>query len=86
MDLITLSIILRSTVCNAEAVPYIATYFTNEENNRWDLDCSFVSGYQLDKMYGHKLRIYVEGHDGYSVGQFSRKKTHYVALKLLYGY
>lgn len=74
-------------VCNLEATPYIATYFTNLEDNNWALDSSVAVGYQWDKLYGHKLRIYIEGHKGYSAeGQFSKNKTSYAAIKLFYGY
>lgn len=70
-----------------EATPYVATYFSNWESNSWKLDSSVAIGYQWDKLYGHKLRLYVEGHDGYSPdGQFSKQRTKYVAIKLLYGY
>lgn len=72
---------------NGEGTPYIAAYFTNNENNNWALDSTVAIGYQWDKLYGHKLRIFVEGHDGFSPdGQFSRERTKYVSLKILYGY
>lgn len=74
-------------LCNAEAIPYIATYFINQENNHWNFDSNVAIGYQWDKYYGRKLRIYVQGHDGYSAeGQFARKKSKYVSINLLYGY
>lgn len=74
-------------IFNVEAVPYIATYFTNNENNNWKFDSSASIGYEWNKSYGHKLRIYIEGHHGYSwEGQFARKKSKYVSLNLLYGY
>lgn len=70
-----------------EAIPYLATYIENNENNRWNFDNSVALGYQWEKYYGHKLRVYVEGHDGYSAeGQFARKKSKYVSINLLYGY
>lgn len=77
----------KTKICNVDATPYISTYFTNEQNHNWDLDCSVALGYQWDKSYGHKLRVYLEGHDGFSAeGQFSKKRTNYLAVKLLYGY
>ncbi|MBA3816650.1 MAG: DUF1207 domain-containing protein, partial [Parachlamydiaceae bacterium] len=62
-----------------EGIPYVATYFTNNENNNWGLDSSVAIGYQWKKKYGHKLRIYVMGHDGYSAeGQFAKRRAKYV--------
>ncbi len=73
--------------CNLEATPFIATYFSNLEHFHWGIDSSMAIGYQWDKLYGHKLRLLLEGHDGYSnEGQFSKQKTKYLAIKLLYGY
>lgn len=72
---------------HVEGIPYIATYFVNREDNHWALDSSLAIGYQWDKYYGRKLRIYLAGHDGYSSeGQFARHKSKYVSLNLLYGY
>ena len=77
----------KISICNLEGTPYIAAYLTNFEENNWKLDSSVAIGYQWDKLYGHKLRVFLEGHDGYlSDGQFSRKKSQYIALKILYGY
>ena len=70
-----------------EALPYISAYIINRENNHWKFDISFAIGYQWDKYYGRKLRIFLVGHDGYSdEGQFARKKSRYVSINLLYGY
>lgn len=70
-----------------EAIPYLAAYIENNENNHWHFDNSIAIGYQWEKYYGHKLRVYVEGHDGYSAeGQFSRLRSKYISINLLYGY
>ncbi|MGZ3632940.1 MAG: DUF1207 domain-containing protein [Parachlamydiaceae bacterium] len=72
---------------NVEAFPYLAAYFTNEENTNWGLNSSVAIGYQWDKSYGRKLRLYLMGHVGYSAeGQFAKKKSKYISLNLLYGY
>lgn len=77
----------KINLCNLEAIPYIAAYFTNYQDNKWELDSNIAIGYQWDKLYGHKLRVYFEGHEGYShEGQFSKHKARYLALKVLYGY
>lgn len=74
-------------ILNIEAVPYVAGFFTLNENHNWGLDSSIAIGYQWNKCYGHKFRVYVMGHDGYSSeGQFARKRSKYVSLNLLYGY
>lgn len=78
---------LKIQISNLEAIPYIAAYFTNLEDNNWKLDSYVAIGYQWDKLYSHKFRIFIEGHDGFSAeGQFSKQKTRYLALKILYGY
>jgi len=77
----------KVNVCNVQAVPYMATYFLNLEENRWRLDSYGAVGYEWNKCYGHKVRIYLEAHDGFSPdGQFAKERTRYIALKLLYGY
>lgn len=74
-------------IFKGEATPYVAAFFQNSENNNWGLDTSVALGYQWNKPYGHKLRAFIEAHDGYEPeGQFSRKKTRYVAFKIMYGY
>lgn len=74
-------------IWNIKATPYIATFFSNYQNNHWGTDSSMAIGYQWDKSYGHKLRLFLEGHDGFSSeGQFSKKRTRYLAIKLMYGY
>lgn len=72
---------------HVQAKPYLGVYFTNQENNHWGFDGSVAFGYQWNKCYGRKLRIYLMGHDGYSAeGQFARRKSKYVSINLLYGY
>jgi hypothetical protein len=74
-------------ILNVEAYPYVAGYFSNEENTHWGLNSSVAIGYQWDKSYGHKLRLYLLGHSGFSYeGQFAKRKSEYISLNLLYGY
>lgn len=78
---------LKITVANLEATPYLGLYLCNAEYHDWRCDTTVTIGYQWDKSYGHKLRLYLEGHKGFSNdGQFSKQKTEYLALKLIYGY
>ena len=72
---------------NLEATPYISMYFSNWQDNHWKLNSSVAIGYQWEKSYGRKMRVSLECHDGYSFeGQFSKQKTRYLAVKLIYGY
>lgn len=73
--------------CNIQAVPFVATYFRNSENNNWNFDNYAAIGYEWKKSYGHKIRLYLEAHDGFSPeGQFVKERTQYLAIKLYYGY
>lgn len=74
-------------ILNIEAYPYIAAYFTNQENNNWKLDGSLVIGYQWDKSYGRKLRVYLMSHNGFSAeGQFVKRRSKYISFNIMYGY
>lgn len=74
-------------MCNVRATPYFATFFTNHQHHNWEPNISLSFGYEWNKCYGHKLRLCLEGHKGFSAeGQFSKKRTKYVEIKMLYGY
>lgn len=74
-------------IFNLVAFPYFALYFNNDENKGWGLESSATLGYQWEKAYGRKLRLYVMGHNGYSAeGQFATRKSRYVSVNLMYGY
>lgn len=78
---------LKVCIFKGEATPYLAAFFQNSENTHWGLDSTLALGYQWNKPCGHKLRAFIEAHDGYEPeGQFSKKKTRYFAIKLMYGY
>lgn len=78
---------LKVCIFKGEATPYFAAFFQNNENNNWGLDSTITLGYQWNKPCGHKLRAFIEAHDGYEPeGQFSKKKTRYFAIKIMYGY
>lgn len=78
---------LKVHLGNLEATPYIGYYCNVSQDNHWKMDNTLTIGYQCDKLYGHKMRLYLEGRDGFSDdGQFSKKRVQYVSLKLLYGY
>lgn len=78
---------LMVCVSNLEAYPYLGVYFANLQNDKWHLDTTVAIGYQADKSYGHKVRLCLEGHDGYSLeGQFSKKRNRYLEMKIIFGY
>ncbi|MDB2613610.1 DUF1207 domain-containing protein [Chlamydiales bacterium] len=76
--------------CNMlEGRPFFAMNFALWENNEWDLDQTYVIGYEVGKLYGleRKLRLYAEYHDGFSCeGQFCKYRTSYVSLRVSYGF
>lgn len=52
-------------------------------------DMTYIVGYEFGKLCGLRrcLRAFIEYHDGYSVeGQFQRRATNYLALRLTYGF
>jgi hypothetical protein len=53
------------------------------------IDQTYILGYELGKTIGlrHKIRIYLEYHDGFSPdGQFCKKRTNYTSIRFSYGY
>jgi hypothetical protein len=78
---------LRKRISNLEAAPYIGVYFSQWQEANWKVNSSVALGYQWQKLYGRKMRLYLEGYKGTSSeGQFSKQQTRYLALKLSYGY
>lgn len=69
--------------------PFYGMHFRYQTHFKKHLDCTYVLGYEWGKVSGlrHKLRLFLEYHDGYSEdGQFSKHATHYVSLRGSYGY
>lgn len=53
------------------------------------IDQTYILGYELGKTIGlrHKIRIYLEYHDGFSPdGQFCKRRTNYTSIRFSYGY
>ncbi len=62
---------------------FYQTHFKNHINQ------TYILGYEWGKFSGlrHKLRVFLEYHDGYSVdGQFSKQPTHYFSIRTCYSY
>lgn len=69
--------------------PYIAANLGIWEFHGWDLDQTYVLGYEFAKLYGleRKLRAYIEYHNGYSAeGQFCHLRTQYFSVRVSYGF
>ena len=70
--------------------PFLAFHLRSLEDRDWNYDATFRLGVEwspLDKPNDHKLRIYSEFHDGYSLeGQFSKEKSRYFSLGISFGY
>lgn len=69
--------------------PYLAMNFTNTQDRHWDIDQNYVAGLEFSKLarIGRKVRFYGQYHTGFvEAGQFTRLRTHYLALNLSYGY
>jgi len=69
--------------------PFFAMHFRNGQEHHFHFDSTFAVGYEWGKIqgFGRKIRLFFEFHHGYSPdGQFSRKKSDYIALRLAYGF
>jgi hypothetical protein len=69
--------------------PFFAVHWRYNPDFREHVDLTYALGYEFGKLcgLGHKVRFWLEYHDGYSVeGQFGRKHTNYISIKGCYGY
>lgn len=70
-------------------VPLFAMHFIYRDQMNRHLDSTYILGYEWGKTSGwqHKTRAFLEYHDGYSLeGQFCKRPTRYLSLKMTYGY
>lgn len=70
-------------------VPFYAMHLRYSSDFKHHVDATYVLGYEMGKFCGlcRKLRGFIEYHDGYSVeGQFYRRATNYLALRVSYGF
>lgn len=64
-------------------------HIRNWQVNHWYFDTTVVLGYEWSKLknIGRRIRIFAEGHNGYSLeGQFMKQRTAYGSIKLAYGF
>jgi hypothetical protein len=66
-----------------------SVFFRTEQELHYNFDGTAIFGYEWSKLQGvgRKIRLFAEGHHGYSFeGQFSKDKTTYWAIKFAYGF
>jgi hypothetical protein len=72
-----------------EGRPFVGADFQSWRDNNYQLNSTFVAGYEFGKLCGLKrrFRVFVEYHSGFSVeGQFCRARTSYTSLRATYGF
>ena len=68
---------------------FAAVFFTNWQFRNWDLDGTYMIGYEWSKLQGigRKARIVASYHHGFSEeGQFAKDRTSYGTCGLTYGF
>ncbi len=66
-----------------------ATYFRDWQVNHWNIDGTYLFGYELSKLQGvgRKMRIFAEYHHGYcNEGQFFKLHDHYWGVRMAWGF
>lgn len=68
--------------------PFLAVYLRNWQVNDWNLDGTYMIGYEISKLQGvgRKMRVFIDYHHGYSVGQFFKDRTSYTGFGLSWGF
>ena len=69
--------------------PFIAAHFENWQVRHWGIDATVMIGYEWSKLQGigRKMRVYIDGHKGFSVeGQFFKRHTQYAEFGLSWGF
>ncbi len=68
--------------------PFFAMNLQNWQVNGWNLDATYMAGYEWSKLQGvgRKLRLYAKYRDGYGEGQFFKLKTSFFALGFSWGF
>ncbi|MCB1081156.1 MAG: DUF1207 domain-containing protein [Chlamydiia bacterium] len=67
---------------------FLAIYIRNWQVNHWNLDGTYMAGYEWSKLQGvgRKMRLFVDYHRGYSEGQFFKDRTSYTGFGLSWGF
>jgi hypothetical protein len=68
---------------------FAAVFFSNWQYRNWDIDATYMAGYEWSKLQGigRKIRLLTSYHHGFSEeGQFSKKRTKYGTVGFAYGF
>lgn len=67
---------------------FLAIYLRNWQVNHWNLDGTYMAGYEWSKLQGvgRKMRLFVNYHRGYSEGQFFKDRTSWTGFGLSWGF
>ena len=69
--------------------PFIAMHFRNWQEYDFEIDGTYLVGYEFSKLQGigRKFRVYFEYHHGFSLeGQFMKERTSYASISFSYGF
>lgn len=67
---------------------FLTLYIRNWQVNHWQFDGTYMIGYEWSKLQGvgRKMRLFINYHNGYSEGQFFKKRTSYTGFGLSWGF
>ncbi|MCB1107457.1 MAG: DUF1207 domain-containing protein [Chlamydiia bacterium] len=67
---------------------FLAIYLRNWQVNDWNLDGTYMGGYEISKLQGvgRKMRIFINYHRGYSEGQFFKDRTSWTGFGFSWGF
>ncbi len=67
---------------------FLAVYLRNWQVNDWNLDGTYMGGYEVSKLegVGRKIRLFINYHRGYSVGQFFKDRTSFTGFGFSWGF
>jgi len=69
--------------------PYLAIHIDNYQQHHWNMDATFMLGYEFSKLQGvgRRARVFLEYHQGYSwEGQFFNERTRYGEFGFSWGF
>jgi len=78
----------KSFYHNLYGTAFLAIYLRNWQVNGWNLDGTYMVGYEWSKLQGvgRKMRLFINYHRGYSEGQFFKMRTSWTGAGLSWGF
>jgi len=78
----------KSFYHNLYGTAFLAIYLRNWQVNGWNLDGTYMAGYEWSKLQGvgRKIRLFINYHRGYSEGQFFKMRTSWTGAGLSWGF